>query len=131
MKKVFCFICLCICVLILVSGCDKNATVEGNLSENNKEVWFTNDTHVLFKSIDLTLDDDEEHVLLSGNVAVNDTAKFSVPDSVSSVTVTLNSKDAYSVKKALELKFADDNILKYKIVIEKNEITLKVQDKQE
>lgn len=131
MKKVFCFICLCACILILVSGCHNNATDERNLSENIKEIWFTNDTHLFFKSIDLILNDDVENVLVSENVAVNETAKFSISDSVSSITVTLNSKDAYSVKKDLELKFNNNNILRYNIVIEKNIITLKVQDEGE
>lgn len=130
MKKRLYFIYLCI-MLIMISGCGKNVTDEDISSENTYDFWLTNDTPLIFKSIDLTFNDDKDNVLVSKNINVNDTAKFSVPESTTSITVTLNPKDAYSVKKELELEFDADNILEYKIVIEKNEITLKKQEKEE
>ncbi|MDE6889871.1 MAG: hypothetical protein K2P45_14755 [Eubacterium sp.] len=130
MKKRFYIIYLCM-MLIMISGCSKNAADESTSNENTYEFLLTNDTPLIFKSIDLTFDDDEHNVILSGSVNVNETIKFSIPESTTRITVTLNPKNAYSVKKVLELKFDDDSVLQYKVVIDKNEISLKKQDKEE
>ncbi len=118
-------------MLIMISGCSKNTTDEAISSENTYEFWLTNDTPLIFKSVNLTFDDDKDNVLVSKNINVNDIAKFSIPENTTSITVTLNPKDAYSVKKELELEFDDDNVLQYKIVIKKNEVSLEKQDKKE
>lgn len=118
-------------MLIMISGCSKNAADESTSNENAYEFLLTNDTPLIFKSIALTLDDDEHNVILSGSVNVNETIKFSIPESTTRITVTLNPKNAYSVKKELELKFDDDSVLQYKVVIDKNEISLKKQDREE
>lgn len=118
-------------MLIMISGCSKNKTDELLSNDNSYELWLTNDTPLIFKSIALTFDDDKDDVLLSKSINVNETTKFSIPESTTKITVTLNPEDAYSVKKELELKFDDDSVLQYKVVINKNEISLEKQDKEE
>lgn len=130
MKKRFYIIYLCM-MLIMISGCSKNKTDELLSNDNSYELWLTNDTPLIFKSIALTFDDDKDDVLLSKSINVNETTKFSIPESTTKITVTLNPEDAYSVKKELELKFDDDSVLQYKVVINKNEISLEKQDKEE
>ncbi len=130
MKKRFYIIYLCM-MLIMISGCSKNKTDELLSNDNSYELWLTNDTPLIFKSIALTFDDDKDDALLSKSINVNETTKFSIPESTTKITVTLNPKDAYSVKKELELKFDDDSVLQYKVVINKNEISLEKQDKEE
>lgn len=122
---------ICICMILLLSSCQKAPEDVINMEGDIRELWITNETSLFFNSIDVRDDSEEENALVSPSVDINETAKFSIPEGITSATITLNPKDAYSISEKVNLDFGDDEVIKYKVVVEKNIVTLVKLDNHE
>ncbi len=128
-----------VCILFLsIQGCGiKSSSKEYEETANNNtyNLLITNNTPLFLKSIviknsDINKNNESADALIDSNIKTGEVGKFNITNvGLYNFRITLNPKNNYSVSQEFEENFNEDTIVNYEIVIEKNEISIKKNEK--